>query len=144
MRIVFYIIMGVVNSIIGMSIFVNKNLWNFIQVKQFLSIEGFASFLPQFLMPIISILFAYYCFSIKAREDKIFWKINFVSNIVMFILFSAAVIVAQIGFMGGAEGAASSLLLFSPFAIISTLNLRLLFYRFPVKNGDKNDDTKID
>ena len=144
MRIIFYIVMGIVNSIIGMSLFVNKNLLNSIQTKEFLTLYGFASFLPQVLMPITSIFFAYYCFSIKAREDKIFWKINFVSNIVTFIFLSAIIIFAQIEFMGGSKGAASSLLLFSPFAIISTLNLRLLFYRFPVKNGDKNDDTKID
>jgi len=139
MRIIFYIVMGIVNSIIGMSLFVNKNLLNSIQTKEFLTLYGFASFLPQVLMPITSILFVYYCFSIKAREDKIFWKINFASNIVMFILFSAAMIMAQIGFMGGEKGAASALLLFSPLAIISTLNLRLLFYRFPVKNGNQND-----
>jgi len=143
MRIIFYIVMGIVNSVIGMSIFANKNLLNSIQTREFLTLYGFASFLPQVLMPITSILFVYYCFSIKARGNESYWRINFVSNIAMFILYAAIIIFAQIQLMDGAKGAAYSLLIFSPFAIISTLNLRLLFYRFPVKNDIENDAAKI-
>ena len=143
MRIYFYLIMGVVNSLIGLTIFVNKNLWASIQTREFLTFSGFFSVLPQVLMPITSILFAYYCFSIKARGDERYWKINFVLNAVLFVLLTASVIYAEVELLSGTKFAANILVMIAPLALISVFNLRLLFYRLPTKNGFESNAAHI-
>ena len=131
--------MGVINSTICISSLWNEGFWSSIFSGKFFHIYRFFELLIPFLMYSMSSIFAFYCFSIKARSSEKFWKINFIGNCLNFILLFALIIDAKILSMNGSSYAANSMFIFALMAVIATLNLALLIYRVPNNNVDKNE-----
>lgn len=135
--------MGIINTTFCISSFWNTGFWNLIFSGKFLHLYGFFEFLIPFSTYSMSIIFAYYCFSIKARGNENFWKLNFIANAINFILITSMVIFAKIYSMNGSSGAGQIMFIMAPFAVITTLNLALLLYRVPTNKNEENEIPSI-
>ena len=142
MRLVSYILLGLVNAFLGLSIIGNQGLWHYISSGQLLGNTGWAAgltFSCYIWMYSTAILFAYYCFNIEARRNRLFWKINFAGNSLMVFWLTAIMIWSKIDSTVGASSWGDHGYLLVPYAIFLTLNLTLLLCRVPSKQIDGNN-----
>ncbi len=139
MRIFFYLLMGSINLLFFLTSLKNKDFWNSMFGGRVFHLGGFLETLGPLLMYIASISFAYYCFSIKARKNKMFWQLNFVANFVLFILNSSLLFFAKYSSIRAGGGGDSVVFALATVSAITTLNLVLLLYRVQVNLIDKND-----
>lgn len=146
MKVLLRIAVGVINTIVFFSVFINSSFWTtgeaLITAPMEKKLYIFVSFFAQLLMYLTSFLFTLYCFKSKLRLSDRFWSFNFILNCFNLLAVMGFVFFGKFTLMNNSKVGADFMVIFSPLGILFALNLIVLFLRKSFEEQHTNDSVK--